>query len=86
MATINKPNNEEPLLLGHQIPNEKSNFCWGGPGYVLKKMSVKRLIKDALPTCYVSYGSGCTPKVFIADVKNIESNYHFSFVPNFCSS
>jgi len=52
LATIHKPDNEEPLLLGHQIPRGKSNFCGGGPGYVLNKMAVKRLIKDALPTCY----------------------------------
>ena len=56
LASIHKPDSEDPLLLGHQIPRGNTNFCGGGPGYVLNKMAVKKLIKEALPTCYVSYG------------------------------
>ncbi len=53
LATLDSES-EEPLLLGHQIPKGNSNFCGGGPGYVLNKMAVKKLIADALPTCFVS--------------------------------
>lgn len=41
-----------PVYLGHQIPQAGGNyFCGGGPGYVLNRVAVKRLIAEVLPKC-----------------------------------
>ena len=53
LGTIDSSNGEA-RLIGHQIPKGGSNFCGGGPGYVLNRMAVKRFVEEALPTCAVS--------------------------------
>ena len=53
LGTIDSSNGEA-RLIGHQIPKGGSNFCGGGPGYVLNRMAVKRFVEEALPKCAVS--------------------------------
>jgi glycoprotein-N-acetylgalactosamine 3-beta-galactosyltransferase len=43
---------EEPLYLGHWIPDMRGGYyCGGGAGYVLNRRSLEILIRDVFPNC-----------------------------------
>lgn len=47
--------NNTAAFLGSQVRHSWGDyFCHGGPGYILNKAAVRRLISEVLPKCYVS--------------------------------
>ena len=52
---LNGSNPEQPLYLGHWIPDKNLGgyFAGGGPGYVLSRQSVRILVEKVLPVCHV---------------------------------
>merc|ERR1719203_731734 len=80
---------KEPLYLGHHIPDKNVYFfAGGGPGYVLNRVTVKRLVREVFPVCEVDtathaedrYVGGClrkTIEIFVNDTADERGKQRF---------
>ena len=64
---------ETPMFMGQQVPlgASKQSYVAGGPGYTLNQSALHRLVREALPKCFVDKVAPYEDRLISACLNNI---------------